>query len=89
MAYQVTLLLPLMLINGRNFSAHSHNPIVPLGQEFYDNILTVNQIYSMVRCIKVAFSASLTNMHFGLPDVVDEYSTLMETIYGVVLNKML
>ena len=43
----------------------------------------------MVRGIKVSFSASLINMNFGLPNVVCKYSTLLETISRVVLNKML
>ena len=71
------------------FTAHPHNPIIPLVGEFYANILTTNETFSMVRGIKVSFSASSINMHFGLPDISDEYNTLLETISGVALNKML
>ena len=71
------------------FAVHPYNPIVPLVREFYTNILTVNQTFSMVQGIEVSFSASSINMHFGLPDVVNEYSTLLETISRVVLNRML
>ena len=64
------------------FATHPHNPIVPLVHEVYANILIVNQTFSMVRGIKVSFSASSINMHFGLPHIVDECSTLVETISG-------
>ena len=39
------------------FVAHPSNPIVSLVREFYANILTNQQNFSMVRGIKVSFSA--------------------------------
>ena len=48
----------------------------------------MNQSFSMVRGIKVCFSASSINMYFGLHDVLDEYGALLETISRLVLNKI-
>ena len=36
--------------------------------------------FSMVKGVKVSFSAPTINMHLGLDDVVDEYSPLLESI---------
>ena len=51
------------------FVDHPHNAIISLVREFYANILTANQTFSMVRGIKVLLSASSVNMHFGLLEV--------------------
>ena len=43
----------------------------------------------MVRGIKVYFSTSSINMHFGLEDIVDDYSPLLEAISISNLNRVL
>ncbi len=61
----------------------------PLVQEFYSNIPTGAQSFSMVRGVKVSFSASTINMHYGLEDVVDEYDHLLESVSVEELNSIL
>ena len=43
----------------------------------------------MVRGLKVSFSYVSVNMHFGLPEVKDEYAALLDKIYGEELNQLL
>ena len=43
----------------------------------------------MVRGIKVSFSASSINMHFGLSDIEDEYTALLDNVSREDLNSML
>ena len=73
----------------RKFSLHPQNPIVPLVREFYSNILAGAQTFSMVRGVKVFFSAPSINMHLGLDDLVDEYSPLLESISVEELTRVL
>ena len=60
------------------FAEHPSNPIVSLVREFYANIMSSQQTFSMVRGLKVSFSAASINLHFGLTDLEDEYSVLLE-----------
>ena len=62
------------------FVEHPSNPIVSLVREFYANILSNQQTFSMVRGLKISFSTASINLHFGLPDLDDEYSVMLETI---------
>ena len=73
----------------RRFTSHPQDPVVPLVREFYSNILTGAQSFSMVRGVKVSFSASTINMHYGLEDVVDEYDHLLESVFVEELNSIL
>ena len=43
----------------------------------------------MVRGLKVSVSTSSINMHFGLPDLEDEYTTLLDNISRDDLNNLL
>ena len=71
------------------FAEHPSNPIVSLVREFYANITTSQQTFSMVRGLKVSFSAASINMHFGLSDLEDEYSVLLETSSRASLDSCL
>ena len=71
------------------FASHPNNPIASLVREFYANILTEGQTFSMVRGLKVSFSSITVNMHYGLPKVKDEYPDLLEKISGEELNQLL
>ena len=73
----------------KNFALHPQNPIFPLVHKFYSNILTGAQTFSMVRGVKVSFSAPTINMHLGLDNVVDEYSPLFESISVQELTRVL
>ena len=73
----------------KKFASHPQNPIVPLVREFYSNIFTGAQTISMVRGVKVSFSAPTINMHLWLDDVVDEYSPLLESISVQELTRVL
>ena len=73
----------------KNFAVHPSNPILPLVLEFYSNILTGNQTFSMVRGVKVSFSAPSINMQFDLEDCVDDFSDLVESLRGVDLDRIL
>ena len=73
----------------KNFAVHPSNPIFPLVREFYSNILTGNQTFSMVRGVKVSFSAPSINMHFDLEDCVDDFNDLVESVRGVDLDRIL
>ncbi|KAL5565361.1 hypothetical protein UlMin_028525 [Ulmus minor] len=68
------------------FATHPNNPIASLRREFYANILTPGKNNSMVRGLKVSFSSVYVNMHFGLPEVKDEYATLLDKISRGELN---
>ena len=57
----------------RSFAIHPINPVAPLVREFYAKIITGAQTFSMVRGVKVSFSASSINMHLGLYDSVDSF----------------
>ena len=57
----------------QSFAIHPINPIAPLVRELYANIITGAQTFSMVRGVKVSFSASSINMHLGLSDCVDSF----------------
>ena len=71
------------------FATHPHNPIASLVREFYANILTTGQTFSVVRGIKVSFSALSIDMHYGLPKIEDEYNPLLKNIFEEVLSRML
>ncbi len=71
------------------FVAHPDNPIISLVREFYANILTPGQTFSMVRGLKISFSSTSVNMHFGLAEFKDDYASLVDKISGEELNKML
>ena len=43
----------------KTFASHPQNPIFPLVREFYSNILTSAHTFSMVRGVKISFSAPL------------------------------
>ena len=73
----------------KKFASHPQDPVVPLVREFYSNILTGVQTFSMVRGVKVSFLASTINMHWGLDDVDDDYSPLLESISINELNLIL
>ena len=68
------------------FAAHANNPFTSLVREFYANILTPGQTFSMVRGLKVSFSSVSVNMHFGLPEVKDEYADLLDKVFGEEFN---
>ncbi|KAL5549974.1 hypothetical protein UlMin_000150 [Ulmus minor] len=71
------------------FAEHPSNPIVSLVREFYANITTSQQTFSMVRGLKVSFSTALINLYFGLPDLEDEYSVLLEASSRASLDSCL
>ena len=73
----------------KNFATHPSNRILPLVREFYSNMLTSNQTFSMVRGVKVSFSAPSINMQFDLEDCVDDFSDLVESLRGVDLDRIL
>ena len=73
----------------RNFAMHPINPIAPLVCEFYANIITGSQTFSMVRGVKVSFSASSINMHFGLLDCEDTLRDSLDMIGTAELNRLL
>ena len=57
----------------RSFAIHPINLVAPLVREFYANIITSAQTFSMVRGVNVSFYASSINMHLGLFDCVDTF----------------
>ena len=65
------------------------NQIAPLVREFYANIITSAQTFSMVRGVKVSFSASSINMHLGLSDYDDSLCDFIDTIRTDELNRIL
>ncbi|KAL5569425.1 hypothetical protein UlMin_026000 [Ulmus minor] len=71
------------------FAEHPSNPIVSLVREFYANITTSKQTFSMVRGLKVSFSAASINLYFGLPDLEDEYNVLLEASSRASLDSCL
>ena len=73
----------------KKIASHPQDPVVPLVREFYSNILTSAQTFSMVRGGKVSFSASIINMHWGLDDVDDDYVPLLVSISINELNLIL
>ena len=73
----------------RNFAMHPINPIAPLVREFYANIVTGSQTFSMVRGVKVSFSASSINMHLGLLDCEDDLRDSVDMICADELNRLL
>lgn len=48
--------------NWKKFAAHPRNPVVPLVREFYANIISTEPRHSMVRGVKVSFSAQSINL---------------------------
>ena len=75
--------------NWKSFAVHSTNPILPLVREFYTNIVTGNKPFSMVRGVKVSFSAPSINMHFDLEDCGDNFNDMLESVKGGELDKIL
>ena len=73
----------------KSFAAHPSNPILPLVREFYSNIITPDQTFSMVRGIKVSFSAPSINMHFNLEDCDDKFSDMLDSLGGDELERVL
>ncbi|KAL5579151.1 hypothetical protein UlMin_011593 [Ulmus minor] len=71
------------------FAEHPSNPIVSLVHEFYANIMSNQQTFSMVRGLKVSFSVASINLHFGLPDLEDEYNVMLETSSRASLDSCL
>ena len=71
------------------FAEHPSNPIVSLVREFYANITTSQQTFSMVRGLKVSFSAASINLYFELPDLEDDYSVLLEASSRASLDSCL
>ncbi|KAL5570296.1 hypothetical protein UlMin_026871 [Ulmus minor] len=75
--------------NWKAFATHPSNPVLPMVREFYANIVSGNQPFSMVRGVKVSFSAPSINMHFDLEDCVDNFNALLESVRGVELDRVL
>ena len=75
--------------NWKAFATHLSNPVLPLVREFYANIVTGNQTFSMVRGVKVSFSAPSINMHIDLEDCVDNFNALLESVRGVEMDRVL
>ena len=73
----------------KTFALHPQNPIVLLVREFYSNILTGVQTFSMVRGTKVSFFAASINLHFGLEELDDEFGLLLESLSVEELTKAL
>ena len=73
----------------QTFAAHPLNPVLQLVREFYANIVTPDQTFSMVRGVKVSFSAPSINMHFNLEDCVDSYSDLLDSVGEEELERVL
>ena len=73
----------------RTLAAHPSNPILPLVREFYSNIITPDQTFSMVRGVKVSFSAPSINLHFNLEDFDDKFSDMLDSVGGEELEKVL
>ena len=73
----------------KRFASHPQDLVVPLVREFYSNILTGAQTFSLVKGVKLSFSASTINMHWGLDDVDDDYSPLLDSISIDELNLIL
>ena len=75
--------------NWQKFALHPSDPIVPLVRECYSNILTSDQKFAMVRCVKVSFAAGTINLHLGLDDLDDDFTALLESISTEELTRVL
>ena len=71
-----------------SFAMHPINLIVPLVREFYANIITGAKTFSMVRGVKVSFSASSINMHLNLSDCVDSFRDFVDTVGSEELKRI-
>ncbi|MBW4953958.1 hypothetical protein, partial [Klebsiella pneumoniae] len=73
----------------QSFATHPINLIALLVREFYANIITSAQNFSMVRGAKVSFSASSINMHLGLSDCDDALRDFIDAVGTDELNRIL